>query len=197
MKLLTQSHNKTVANLMALLFTLTLTLPSEGHEQLSGDSTQIESLQSLQVKNAMPAEGGKAVDLKFNEFYKMPVGPKGLELTPKMLNLVGKKIRIMGYMAKADPALPGMFILSPVPVEMGDEDEKLVDDFPPNSLFVHMDESQLTVPYTEGLLTLSGVLNVGNFAESDGHISTFQLELDPEIVRVFKRALATTHATSR
>jgi hypothetical protein len=103
----------------------------------------------------------------------------------------------MGYMAKADPALPGMFILSPVPVEMGDEDEKLVDDFPPNALFVHMDESQLTVPYTEGLLTLSGVLNVGNFAESDGHISTFQLELDPEIVRVFKRALATTHATSR
>jgi hypothetical protein len=197
MKLLARLHNKTLADLMVIAFTLTLALPSQGHEQLLSDSTQTNSLQSLQVKNAMPAQSDTAIDLKFNEFYKLPVGPKGLELTPKILNLAGKKIRIMGYMAKADPALPDMFILSPVPVEMGDEDEKLVDDFPPNALFVHMSESQLAVPYTEGLMTLSGVLHVGNFSEPDGHVSTFQLELDPEIVRAFKRVLATTHASSK
>lgn len=179
-----------------IFLTLCTALIANAHEQNANTSLEAPSLQGLQVNGALTAPANGVTNLKFGEFYKMPVGPRGLELTPKLLSLAGKKIRIVGYMAKAEPATPSMFILSPLPVEMGDEDEKLVDDFPPNSLFVHMGESQLMLPYIEGLMNLTGVLRVGSFNEPDGHVSTFQLELDPEIVRDFKRALATNHASS-
>lgn len=143
---------------------------------------------SIEVSSQLSPVAGVA-DLKFNEFYKTPVGPKGLELTPKLINLIGKKVRIVGYMAKTEPATPGMFVLSPFPVDLGDEDEKLVDDFPPNAVFVHLGEKDLAVPTIQGLIKLTGTLQVGSFEEVDGHVSTFRLELDPEIVKDLQQAL--------
>jgi hypothetical protein len=136
-------------------------------------------------------------DLKFNEFYKMPVGPKGLELTPKLISLIGKKVSIAGYMAKAEPAIPGLFVLSPIPVEMGDDDEKLVDDFPPNVIFVHTNDHQLAVPHIDGQINLTGILEVGSFDEVDGHVSTFRLELDPTIEKDLKQALSGTSTAQK
>ncbi len=143
---------------------------------------------SIEV-NAQLAPVAGITDLKFNEFYKTPVGPKGLELTPKLINLIGKKVRIVGYMAKTEPATAGMFVLSPFPVDLGDEDEKLVDDFPPNAVFVQLSDKSLAVPTIQGLIKLTGTLQVGSFEEADGHVSTFRLELDSEIVKDLKQAL--------
>jgi hypothetical protein len=143
---------------------------------------------SIEVSSQLVPVSGIA-DLKFNEFYKTPVGPKGLELTPKLVDLIGKKVRIVGYMAKTEPATSGMFILSPFPVDLGDEDEKLVDDFPPNVIFVQLSDKTLAVPTIQGLIKLTGTLRVGSFEEVDGHVSSFRLELDPEIVKDLKQAL--------
>jgi hypothetical protein len=185
---------------LIVLFLLINCSLGQTKELLLGSPTNTNPNDTLQSQKVL-ATSLKSVngvsELKFNEFYKMPIGPKGLELTPKLLSLLGKKIRIVGYMAKTEPAIPSMFILSPVPVEMGDEDEKLVDDLPPNALFVHMNDKQLMLPHIEGLINITGVLRAGSFTEPDGHISTFQLVLDPEIVKDFKRALATAHASSK
>jgi hypothetical protein len=167
-----------IRNILVMMALMAVAVFAQAHEQ---------------TESASSAQSSGVTDLKFSEFYKMPVGPRGLELTPKLVNLAGKKIHIVGYMARAEPALPGMFILSPVPVELGDEDEKMVDDFPPNVLFVHMGEAQLAVPYIEGLINLTGTLHIGSVEEPDGHVSTFQLELDPEMLKDFKRSLAVAH----
>ena len=36
----------------------------------------------------------------FNEFFKMPVGRFGLEMTDKLKGLDGKKVRLRGFMVK-------------------------------------------------------------------------------------------------
>jgi len=45
------------------------------------------------------------------------------------------------------------------------------------------------VPTIQGLIKLTGTLQVGSFEEADGHVSTFRLELDSEIVKDLKQAL--------
>lgn len=118
-----------------------------------------------------------ATDVKFRDFFQMPVGPKGLELTEQIRALDGKRVRIVGYMVKNDQPVAGMFILSPLPVELGDEDESLADDLPPSSLFVHLAD-EATVPFHPGLIRLTGTLSIGSREERDDRVSMLQLQLD-------------------
>ncbi|MGH9884568.1 MAG: hypothetical protein ACREBE_03515, partial [bacterium] len=69
-------------------------------------------------------------ELRFGEIFEMPVGPRGLEPSAKLLELDGKHVRMRGYMVRAETPTPGVFILSPFPVALGDEDESLADDLP-------------------------------------------------------------------
>jgi hypothetical protein len=133
-----------------------------------------------------------ACDLKFQEFFQLPIGPRGLEPTPKLLSLNGKRVRILGYMAHQEGATPGMFVLAPFPLEMGDEDESLADDLPANALFVHPDGSADTVvPYVSGIIQLTGVLQLGAREEVDGHVSQVRLQIDPaEANALLKNALS-------
>jgi len=120
-----------------------------------------------------------ATDIKFRDFFRTPVGPRGLELTEQIRALDGQQVRIVGYMVKDDEPTPGMFILSPLPVELGEEDERYADDLPPAALFVHLaDHASATVPFHPGLIRLTGTLSVGSREEADGRVSTFQLQLD-------------------
>ena len=131
---------------------------------------------SRAVVPALPAQ--EATDLKFRDFFKMPIGPRGLQPTEKLLRLNGQRVRILGYMAKQETAPAGLVLLTPLPVTMGDEDEGLADDLPPTTVFVHLQSSDHSVPYVPGLLRLNGILSVGGQAEPDGRISTVRLLLD-------------------
>lgn len=150
---------------------------------------------SLLVKSGLASAPEGVVELKFRDFFKMPVGPRGLEPSDKLLGLDGKRVRIVGYMANAESPTPGMFILSPLPVELGDEDESLSDDLPPSALFVHMDASTLAVPHIPGLIKVTGILHIGNRAEADGHVSLARLQLDPEITADIVRMLSQHQAS--
>lgn len=133
---------------------------------------------ALQVNGPLPALPSGVTELKFSEIYTLPVGPRGLEPSAKLLSLNGKQVRLVGYMAKQDEATPGVFILSPLPVLMGHEDESFADDMPATSVFVHLHDAQQINGYVPGLINLSGVLNVGEWHEADGRISYVRLQLD-------------------
>ena len=163
---------------------------SKGADQVSWSSTPA----AVAIRGELPAPPVGTSDLKFHEFFKLPVGPLGLEPTEKLMSLDGKRVRIIGYMvAQANP-VDGAFILTPLPVSIGDDDESLADDLPPSAVFVHLPVSNArSVPYIPGLIKLSGVLSVGSRGEADGRVSGVRLQLDPEIaaaIAVTKEQLA-------
>ena len=117
-------------------------------------------------------------DLKFREMFNLPVGPRGLEPSQKLLQLDGRAVRIVGYMV--DQEQMRSFILAPLPLKLGDEDETLADDLPPGVVFVHRATGDNRgYKHIPGLLELTGVLSVGGFAEADDRVSTVRLMLDP------------------
>lgn len=131
--------------------------------------------------DAGPAPAG-VTDLKFREFFRLPVGPRGLEPSEKLIALAGKRVYIVGYMARQETPSADVFIFSPIPVTLGDEDERLADDLPASVVFVHAAQSAgKPMPFFPGLLRLSGTLSIGPHEEADGHVSTVRLQLDPEL----------------
>ncbi len=158
-------------------FMLCNSMQSHAHEIDSGKTLPI---QSLQYEGQLPVIANGATDLKFNEIFKLPVGPRGMEPSEKLLSLDNKRVRIIGYMAKQESPTPGLFILSPLPVNMGDEDDKFADDMPANSIFIHLNDSNVLVSYIPGLINLTGVLSVGNINEADGRISYVRIQLNPK-----------------
>lgn len=121
-----------------------------------------------------------AVELRFAELFARPVGPKGLQPSAKLLALDGQRVRMVGYMVAAELPTPGSLVLTPLPASMGDEDEHLADDLPPQAVFVHLSgpAADQVLPNLAGLLRLQGTLSVGPQNEADGHVSTVRLLLD-------------------
>ena len=150
---------------------------------------------SVSLLGDLPPPPPGVTDIKFRDFFKMPIGKRGLELNEKFLGLDGKRIRIIGYMAKAENPVPGMFVLSALPVELGDEDESLSDDLPANSVFVHTGSNQFLVHYITGLIKLTGTLSIGSQAEADGHVSMARLLLDPEITSELEKEVKSINAS--
>ena len=132
----------------------------------------------LAVNATLPPAAGVR-DLKFRELFRLPVGPRGLELAPGVQALAGQRVRMVGYMANQDAGTgaPGTFILAPLPVLLSDEDEALADDLPPTAVHVHMPPSHATrsLPHMAGLLAVTGTLEFGSRAEADGRRSTIRI----------------------
>jgi hypothetical protein len=136
----------------------------------------------LQVRAGLPPLEG-ATDLKFRDFFTLPVGPKGLVPSDRLLGLAGQRVRVVGYMARQEQPSPGILIVAPLPVALGDEDESYSDDLPATALYVHLADADRRhgVPWMPGLLSFSGVLRIGATSEADGRMSFVRLELDPEL----------------
>ena len=141
-------------------------------------------------------------ELKFAEFFKMPVGLRGLELTERALALNGKRVRILGLQVREqlgscsdcekqqrpgmkprpawiDHIVPGRLLLSPTPSTINMAHYGLSDDLPPQTLYVNVPEFfGEPVPFTPGLMLLTGKLSVGNKTEPDGRISVLRLDLE-------------------
>lgn len=133
-----------------------------------------------QTAPALPPLPAGVTELKFNEFFVTPVGPRGLELTDKLHQLDGQRVRILGCMVRQEEAPGGSFLLAPIPAQVHEHENGLADDLPPSTLHVFSpSHREQAVPYTPQLLLLTGTLSVGNRTEADGRISTVRLTLDP------------------
>jgi len=98
-------------------------------------------------------------------------------------------------MVRQAPAPKGLFLLSPLPVALGDEDESLADDLPPSTLAISLDRSpELVLPMLPGLLQVTGTLHVGMRADpATGRAMPAEIVLDAapqRALRTYARELA-------
>ena len=130
-----------------------------------------------------------ATPLSFHEMLEAT--PRELVPSKKLLSLNGRRVRIVGYMAKSEeepgsPAggSPGVlgqssFYLCPHPVEL-DESGGGTGDLPPTALRIVVPGSKgQTIRFTPRALAVEGSLMVGRHVEADGQVSFLRLILDP------------------
>jgi hypothetical protein len=118
--------------------------------------------------------------LQFGEFFEKPVGPRGLVYSEKLKKLQGQRVRVVGHMVRREGAPAGTLLLTPYPVQLHDVEYGLADDLPPSTLFVTVPDAAGEVPFTAGLLLLTGRLEIGPREEPDGRTSAVRLVLDPK-----------------
>jgi hypothetical protein len=164
----------------------------------SGGAVVPHKLPTVEVHGELPPPPAGVASIKFGEFFRMPVGPYGLEPSEKLLALNGKRVRLVGYMVREENPAAGCFILTPLPVTLGDEDEALSDDLPPSTVFVHLASSRdRNAPYIPGLIHLTGTLEVGAKDEAEGRVSAVRLILDAPISKRILGAKPMTRAASK
>ena len=150
----------------------TFVLVSVGLPALAGDSPALRG--GLLRLPPAPAE------LAFGDFFKSPIGPRGLEYTDALRRLDAGRVCIEGYMVRQCEPTVGMFLLSPVPVTLHEHEYGLCDDLPASTLHVLLPRSSASrrPAFTPVRLQLTGTLRVGSREEADGRISVARLELD-------------------
>ena len=104
-------------------------------------------------------------ELRFRDFFSMPVGPEGLQLSDRLRSADGQTVRLVGYMVKQERTQAGSFLLSPRPVQMTEHADGEADDLPPATVLVELDTAQTdwVVPHVRGLVEISGQLRVGRY----------------------------------
>ncbi len=123
-------------------------------------------------------------DLNLADFFKRPVGPKGLEPTPELLAMNGKRAQIKGYMVMEEDPVPGLFMLTPMPVSMAELADGPSDFLPPATLFVHLPkpaEAKIAA-YHPGIWTVTGTLELGAKHEANERVSYVRLIPDDTAV---------------
>jgi hypothetical protein len=136
----------------------------------------------------MAMDAGEAAPLQFSEFFKMPLGPAGLEISDTLRKANGRMVRMTGYMVQQETPHPGHFILTPRPVQMSEHADGDADDLPAAWLMVDLPAEQLNalVPHVRGLIEVSGRLSVGRFEAEDGRVSWVRLQLQPGATRAMR-----------
>jgi len=138
-----------------------------------------------QTGNHMPSPAAieKATDLSFNAFYKSSVGPLGLEPSAKLLSLNGKRVHIRGLMVLESAPVPGLLMLTPVPVNIPEtEDGAAADDLPGATVYVHLPsrDADKIPAYRPGLWDFTGILQLGAKEEANGRVSYLRLSLEQD-----------------
>jgi hypothetical protein len=117
-----------------------------------------------------------AASLSFKEFFE--ASPRELKPSQKLLSLNGKRVRMVGYMARMERVVPGAFYLVPHPV-MCDEEGGGTSDLPVENVLVLVRSAKdREIAFIPRPLEVTGILEVGNREEKDGRVSAIRLTLD-------------------
>jgi hypothetical protein len=147
---------------------------------------------ALSVRKELPEPGAGTIELKFQDLFKSPVGPRGLEPSEALLAAQGNEVRLIGFMVREETDLRDGFLLASMPVAAGDEDEPLADDLPPALIRVAYTAPRgQAIPYMPGLLQVRGILRLQfHLDDASQRISMIQLEPDRSTRRALNRAVA-------
>jgi hypothetical protein len=183
-----------------------LTATNSAPQKIAADAELMNPRSATDARfSELPPLPRGVAQLEFSDFFRHPVGPRGLELTEKLLQLDGKRVRILGYMIEQSDPAPRCFLFSPRPIKMHEREYGLADELPASTMHVFTDASgPETVPFTPGPLLLTGTLDIGNRQEPNGRVSLVRLQLDPpteeqreallEAAEILERARAESHA---
>lgn len=121
-----------------------------------------------------------AMDLKFGDFFVSPMGPRGPQMTTRLLAAHGQRVRITGYMVLEEEGPRGHFFLSPRPVSLSEHADGEANDLPASAVSVWMPPAHRaeSVRPTPGLMRLTGTLQVGRHEMDDGRITWVRLMLE-------------------
>ncbi len=135
-------------------------------------------------------------DLKFAQFFRQPVGERGLELSDTLRAAQGRPVRLVGYMVAQEQPQPGRFWLTPRPVRMSEHADGEADDLPASTVTVVLDPAQRErlVAHRQGLVVLTGQLQVGRVEEATGRVSWVRLQLPPDALDATPAAGPSAHA---
>src|SRR5690349_19988025 len=185
------SHSLSLSARCTALFLLLASPNALAHGSASSLPVAAPSSLAVQAKLSAPPKG--VTDLKFGEMFALPVGPHGLEPSAKLRELDGQSVRLIGYMVHGDTTSSQGFLLSPLTVTAGDEDESLADDIPASAVLVRVaDGKAAALPNLAGLRRLTGVLHVGTTSDdASGRNAAASLDLDATCARALRRAAGT------
>jgi hypothetical protein len=141
-------------------------------------------LASAALAQTLPAPTDAPL-LRFADFFKLPMGGRGLEMAPALLQANGQQVRLDGYMVQQEQPGLGHFMLTPRPVRMSEHADGDADDLPAAWVMVYLapEQQDFAVPYQRGLMELSGTLSVGRLEETDGRVSWVRLQLGSAATR--------------
>jgi len=127
---------------------------------------------------ALPARAAEnpVAPLAFADFYKRPIGPRGLEPTAKLIALTGATVHLRGFVVHGSDVADDAVIVAPVPVTLSDEDEALADDLPAAVAYLHASPGVVTaLRRCPGPVEAIGVLETGPLREADERYSVVRL----------------------
>ncbi|WP_306600451.1 hypothetical protein [Geothrix sp. 21YS21S-2] len=129
-----------------------------------------------EVTGPVPIPGQDLPHLAFKDFFE--VDASAIKPSGRLLALSGKRVRLVGFMAKMEVAPKGAFYLTPRPVSC-DEEGGGTADLPPEAVYVVVRSSPgQEVPYTPSALEVTGRLQVGYRVEEDERVTHIRLLLD-------------------
>jgi hypothetical protein len=113
----------------------------------------------------MPKAIPDATPLSFRDFF-VP-SSRELKASPRLRSLVGKRVKMAGFMAKMEIAPSGAFYLTPTPV-VCDEAGGGTADLPPDAVYVIVRSlADQQIPFAAGPLEVTGTLELGHPVEID------------------------------
>jgi hypothetical protein len=139
---------------------------------------------STQVRSQVRWETSEPTALELQSFFKLPMGPKGMEVTDKVKQASGQKVRMTGFMVKNELPTQGAFMLAPRPVQMSEHADGDANDLPASVCWVYLDGPQKnwSVPYIPGPVTVEGIFTFKRLEAIDGSVAWFHLQLAPDAV---------------
>jgi len=125
-----------------------------------------------------PGGGREAppVPLAFPEFFDP--SPQGLEPSVRLRGLAGKRVRLIGYMARMELPPKGGFYLCPSPVLVTEAGGGTADLPPDAVLVVARSAKGKELAHIQRVLEVTGVLELGPQVDEDGRVSRIRIVLE-------------------
>ena len=116
------------------------------------------------------------VPLSFREFFDP--SPQGLEPSARLRSVAGKRVRLIGYMARMESPPKGGFYLCASPV-LATEAGGGTADLPPDAVLVVVRSAKgKELAHIQRLLEVTGVLELGPQVDEDGRVSRIRILLE-------------------
>lgn len=133
-----------------------------------------------------PPDG--VTDLHFSELFG-PIGDRGLEYSERVRSLVGKRVRVIGFMVRETERPRGRFRLAGWPILVETAGLCQVDDTPATVVDV-ISPAPADTPFAwrPGRLVIEGTLEIGARTDGTGRNSFIRVQLDPVELAVLLHA---------